>query len=210
MSALPEGDLPGDEVTAAGDAEFDPGSYFDRWLADVQAATSQPINEIPPANTVQDEDIFLESRIGSNCDVNFEGVLRFDGYSLGNVLSPNGTLVLSKRGRIEADIEVGTAIIDGFVSGNIIANERVVLESDARVRGQIFTPVLSMRLGAILDGDCLLVTELEARPQSTGAEQPAAFSPIAVLVEDSVFSGKLSSVLPDESEEELEEFLLSA
>lgn len=45
---------------------------------------------------------------------------------------------------------MGTAVIDGAVTGNITASERVVLESGARVKGQIFTRALSMRLGAIL------------------------------------------------------------
>ncbi len=77
--------------------------------------------------------------------MSFAGGLHFDGYSLGNVPSPSGTLVLTKRGRIEADIEVGTAIIDDSVTGNISASERMVLERDARVRGQIFTRVRCVR-----------------------------------------------------------------
>ena len=145
MSASPKRALSGDEVTAASDTLFDPSAYFDRWLADVNAALKQPSLELPPTDADCEHEIFVESRIGSNCEVNFEGVMHFDGYSLGNVLSPNGTLVVSKRGRIEADIDVGTAIIDGAVTGNITASERVVLESDARVRGQIFTRALSMR-----------------------------------------------------------------
>ena len=203
MSALLERDLAGDEVTDLCDVVFDPAAYFDRWLADVQAAPHQPLLELPYTHTNQEQEIYLESRIGSNCDVTFEGVLHFDGYSLGNVLSPGGTLVLSNRGRIEADIEVGTAIIDGFVTGNITASERVILESDARVRGQIFTPALSMRLGAILDGDCLFVVP------ETSANAAFAAGLLGFQVEECVLSAELSDDL-DEQPEELEEFLLSA
>src|SRR4051794_26223532 len=104
MSALPERYLAGDEVTVAGVAGYDPAAYFDQWLA----AVSQPVSEFPLVDTNPEDEIFLESRVGSNCEVNFEGLLRFDGYSLGNVVSAGGTLVLSRRGRIEADIDVGT------------------------------------------------------------------------------------------------------
>ncbi|SRR6266550_3392232 len=204
MSALLERDLAGDEVTDVCDAVFDPSAYFDRWLADVQAAPHQPLLELPHTDTNQEQEIYLESRIGSNCDVTFEGVLHFDGYSLGNVLSPGGTLVLSNRGRIEADIEVGTAIIDGFVTGNITASERVILESDARVRGQIFTPALSMRLGALLDGDCLFVVP------ETSANAAFAAGLLEFQVEECVLPAELSADLVDEQPEELEEFLLSA
>lgn len=207
MSALLECDLPGDEVTTADDVTFDPSAYFDRWIADVQSANNQPAAGLPTTTADQEEEIYVESRIGSNCEVNFEGVLHFDGYCLGNVLSPTGTLVLTKRGRIEADIEVGTAIIGGSVTGNITASERVVLESDARVKGQIFTRVLSMRLGAILDGDCLFVIP---EPDSLTNLDVALYTPIEFQVEDRVFSRELSTVLSDEPAEELEEFLLSA
>jgi cytoskeletal protein CcmA (bactofilin family) len=201
MSALLERDLVGDEVTELCDAEFDPAAYFDRWLADVAAASSQPAIELSFTAEL-DQDIYVESRIGSNCELNFEGVLHFDGYSLGNVVSPSGTLILTRRGRIEADIDVGVAIIDGAVTGNITAREHVVLESDARVKGQIFTRALSMHLGAILDGDCLLV----------GAESDAPFyqTPLQLQVVDPELAAELSLLPADEADEELEEFLLSA
>jgi cytoskeletal protein CcmA (bactofilin family) len=207
MSALLERDRPGDDVTDPCDAIFNPSAYFERWLADVQAANDQPSLELPYTDGDQEQEIYVESRIGSNCEVTFEGVLHFDGYSMGNVLSPSGTLVLARRGRIEADIEVGIAIIDGSVTGNITANERVVLESDARVKGQIFTPALSMRLGAILDGDCLFVT---AERQAERIEVTALGSRTAFQLDDPVLSAELSVVLSEEADEELEEFLLSA
>ena len=204
MSALLERDRPGDEVTDPCDATFDPGAYFDRWLADLKAANVQPSLELQYTEPDRDQEIYVESRIGSNCEVSFEGVVHFDGYFLGNVLSPSGTLVLSKCGKIEADIEVGTAIIDGSVTGNITASERVVLESDARVKGQIFTPALSMRLGALLDGDCLFIM-----PELYSGEN-ADIELCAIPVEDPVESAEVSLVLADEPNEELEEFLLSA
>jgi cytoskeletal protein CcmA (bactofilin family) len=204
MSALLERDRPGDDVTDLSEDTFDPGAYFDRWLADVEAANVHTSLELLYKEPDQDQEIFVASRIGSNCEVSFEGIFHFDGYSLGNVLSPSGTLILSKRGRIEADIEVATAIIDGSVTGNITASERVVLESDARVKGQIFTRALSMRLGAILDGDCLFVVpELHSG-------KTADISLCAIQLDDPVLSAELAVVLVDEPDEELEEYLLSA
>jgi cytoskeletal protein CcmA (bactofilin family) len=201
MSALLERDLAGDEVTDLCDAVFDPATFFDRWLADVAAGNTQPAAELLLTNDDADQKFFVESRIGSNCELSFEGVLHFDGYSLGNVLSPSGTLVLTRRGRIEADIDVGTAIICGAVTGNITASERVVLESDARVKGQIFTRSLSMHLGAILDGDCLL---------SSTSDAPQTHSNPILPVEDARPAADLSVEWADEPAEELEEFLLSA
>ena len=134
---------------------FDTSVFFDRWLQDTQADRHWLADETTCAAEGEDSEIYLGSFPGSNCEITFEGVLHFDGYSIGNMSSPDGTLVLTKRGRIEADINVRVAVINGWVTGDITASERVVLESEARVTGQIHTRALSVKLGAVFDGECL-------------------------------------------------------
>lgn len=73
-----------------------------------------------------------------------------------------GALVVTKRGIVDADIEVGVAVINGAVTGNITATERVLLDSDARVKGQIITRLLSVKPGALFEGDCVLVGSEES------------------------------------------------
>jgi cytoskeletal protein CcmA (bactofilin family) len=152
---------------------FDPRVYFDRWLEDVQAG---PNNATPETQANEEEGrsgIFMEPLPGSNCEVTFEGVLHFNGHSIGNINSPEGTLVLTKRGRIEADINVGIAVINGSVTGNITAGERVLLDSNARVSGKIITPLLSVRIGAIFAGDCWFTSS----PESIVEEKPVKEQP---------------------------------
>ena len=133
---------------------FNISPSFSRWLQDIKAARNPLTGETAEVEEESSE-IYIGSFPGSNCEVTFEGVLHFDGYSIGNISSPDGTLVLTKRGRIEADVDVKVAVINGWVTGNITARERVVLESEARVTGEIYTPALSVRLGAIFDGECV-------------------------------------------------------
>jgi cytoskeletal protein CcmA (bactofilin family) len=140
---------------------FDTNLYFDRWLQDLQSSQEPSTAEVSEIAEEEKSEIYIGSFPGSNCEVTFEGVLHFDGYSIGNISSPEGTLVLTRRGRIEADINVGVAVINGSVTGNITATQRVVLDSDARVTGRIRTPALSVRLGAIFDGDCLFTAPAE-------------------------------------------------
>lgn len=152
---------------------FDPGPHFDRWWKDLKG--SPPHVDIQsPEEHEENSESYIGSFPGSNCEVTFEGVLHFDGYSIGNISSPEGTLVLTKRGRIEADIDVGVAVINGSVTGNITAPEHVLLDSDARVMGQIHTRLLTVRLGAVFDGDCLFV----APPESL-SDKPKAKSKVA-------------------------------
>jgi cytoskeletal protein CcmA (bactofilin family) len=144
------------------DAAFNPEVYFDRWLADVNRNGHRFAAGPGPG-----EEIYFESARGSKCEVTFEGVLHFDGYTVGNIRSPEGTLVLAKAGRVDADIDVGKAVISGSVTGNINAPEGVILDSDARVTGQIHTRMLSVRVGALFEGDCLFA----AAPRSPGPEE---------------------------------------
>lgn len=139
---------------------FDTSSHFDRWLQ-LQGGQEPLATQELENSKVENSEIHSRSFPGSNCKVtfegalHFEGVLHFDGYSIGNISSPDGTLVLTKGGRIGGDINVGVAVIDGCITGNITATERVVLESEARVMGQIRTPALSVRWGAVFDGGCV-------------------------------------------------------
>jgi cytoskeletal protein CcmA (bactofilin family) len=152
---------------------FDPRRYFDRWLADVQGGPKNPALKTQANEEEGSSGIFMESLRGSDCEVTFEGVLHFNGHSIGNISSPEGTLVLTRTGRIEADINVGVAVINGSVTGDITAAERVLLDSNARVSGKIITPLLSVRVGAIFDGDCCFTSS----PEPTVGEKPVKEQP---------------------------------
>lgn len=154
MSTTPElREFEGGAVRNGASDPFDTGFYFERWLKDLNGGWQ----DLPPelADGSENSEFYIGSFPGSNCELTFEGLLNFDGYSFGPINSPDGTLVLTQRARIEADINVRVAIINGWVTGNIFASERVVLESDAKVMGQIYTPALTTRIGAVFEGECL-------------------------------------------------------
>jgi cytoskeletal protein CcmA (bactofilin family) len=159
-------------ATSSAADTFDISAHFNRWLQDLQGGHKPVAPQTLEPSEEENSEIYIGSFPGSNCEVTFEGVLHFDGYSIGNISSPEGTLVLTKRGRIEADINVGVAVIGGSVTGNITATERVVLESEAQVTGQIRTRALSVRLGAIFDGDCLLTSsDLPVKVEHSSGEK---------------------------------------
>jgi cytoskeletal protein CcmA (bactofilin family) len=88
----------------------------------------------------------------SEPDVVFDGVLRVDGLVKGSVRSAHGTLVMTEQGHIRADVDVRVAYIDGFLEGSLRATEEVVLNRNARVAGDIYTPSLSIKDGAVFEG----------------------------------------------------------
>ena len=141
-------------VDPGSDSVFDPSRYFDQWWHDLEISRAA----LRAGETASDSlGMSIESLPGSNCEVSFEGVLHFDGHSMGNIRSAGGVLVVTNKGRVDADIDVGVAVINGAVVGNITASERVFLESNALVKGQIITRRLSIRPGAIFEGDCMFI-----------------------------------------------------
>ena len=106
----------------------------------------------------------------------FKGMLRVDGHLTGRINSENGTLIVSSGGRVDADINVATAKINGVVNGDIIARERLEFGRTAQVFGDIQTPVLVIEEGAVFEGSCRMKS-IEAAPEkreTSSAKEPPA------------------------------------
>jgi len=90
-------------------------------------------------------------------ELSFKDMLRVNGYIAGKVRSQNGTLIVDLSARVDADIEVGVAVISGIVNGDVIAHERVELGPAAIINGNISTRSLTMKPGAVFQGDCRML-----------------------------------------------------
>jgi cytoskeletal protein CcmA (bactofilin family) len=88
----------------------------------------------------------------------FKGMLRVDGHLTGQIKSDEGTLIVSSGGRVDANINVAVAKINGIITGDIVARERLELGRAAQVRGDIQTPVLIIEQGATFEGNCRMKT----------------------------------------------------
>jgi cytoskeletal protein CcmA (bactofilin family) len=145
LSGLPVEESPLNLISTAGDCPDslpDTSQYFEAWLENLK-----PTPEPQPAQPATTK----APRLG---EIKFEGTLFVDGYAAGLLRSLTGTLVIGESGEVEADIIVATAIIDGLLRGNVHVTESVVLGSRARVFGDIESPALSIRPGAVFEGQC--------------------------------------------------------
>jgi cytoskeletal protein CcmA (bactofilin family) len=95
-------------------------------------------------------------------ETNFQAMLRVDGHLTGKVGSESGTLIIGSTGRVDANISVAAAMINGTVNGDIIATEKIELGRTARVIGNIKAPRLVIEDGAILEGSCSMLKSKEA------------------------------------------------
>jgi cytoskeletal protein CcmA (bactofilin family) len=105
-----------------------------------------------PRNRI-DTLIGVGTRVDGN--VHFKGGLRVDGQVNGSVLALEGaasTLVLSEKARIEGEIQVSHAVINGAVVGSVRASEYVELQAKASVAGDVYYKSIETHQGAIVQG----------------------------------------------------------
>ena len=97
-------------------------------------------------------------------NVTFGGGLRVDGHVQGNVMATEdgpGTRVLSEQARIEGEIRVSHAVINGTVLGPVYAAEYMELQAKANVTGDVYYRTIEIQLGAVVQGR--LIYQPEAR-----------------------------------------------
>jgi cytoskeletal protein CcmA (bactofilin family) len=94
-------------------------------------------------------------------ETTFQAILRIDGHLTGRVLSEDGTLIVGSTGRVDANIHVAAATINGTINGDVVATERLELGRTAHVVGNVQTPRLLMEDGAILEGGCSMMKARE-------------------------------------------------
>ncbi len=103
---------------------------------------------------------FLGSGTVYTGELSFEGAVRIDGVFSGNIAS-EGTLIVGHGAKVEGSIKVGSLVSSGFIKGEIVVSEKVVLHKTAQVQGKISTGLLVMEEGAQLDGNLAMKKTLE-------------------------------------------------
>ena len=99
----------------------------------------------------------------------FEGTVRIDGTFKGEVRTDD-ILVIGQTARVEAQLHVGSVIINGEVVGDIDAKQSVEIHSPGKVRGNITTPQLMIAKGVIFEGNSKM--EEAARTHGSGSSGP--------------------------------------
>lgn len=98
---------------------------------------------------------FVGDVVNFTGEVCFKSMLRIDGHFSGNVISPDGTLIVSTGAQVtNAVIKVAVAKINGIVEGNVFASKELILGRTANVRGHVTAPALTVEEGAQLNGTC--------------------------------------------------------
>jgi len=95
----------------------------------------------------------------------FQGTVRISGTFRGEIYTPD-TLIVGEGARVQAQIDAGTVIISGEVTGSVRAKQRVEIHQPAIFRGDILTPSLRVDEGVIFEGSSKMVNSPTAPTKS--------------------------------------------
>ena len=123
--------------------------------------------------------------------------LYIDGQVEGSIELKGNRLMVGPNGRVKANVNARSAIIQGKMEGNIRASDRVDLKQSAVVTGDIATQRISIEDGAYFRGGVDIQKEpprqeikpeakFETKPApaaSTGAASPAPTTPSTPVLE---------------------------
>ena len=106
---------------------------------------NRPLNGSTEDITIISNGVKLEGKITSG------GSIRVDGTIQGDVIS-QGNVTVGEHGDVNGQINAGIIAIGGKVVGSVNAKEKLVLESKANLKGDIFAKILVVEAGARFDG----------------------------------------------------------
>lgn len=118
----------------------------------------------------------LNSILGQGCkikgDIELQGTIRVDGEFEGSVACPE-TLIIGKSGVVKAEVKVKNAIIGGKLIGNIVASNKIELQTGSHVEGDIQTARLVIDEGVFFEGNCRMGTTGNATRSDSAARSDA-------------------------------------
>ena len=142
----------------------------------------------PAPAVVQKPTDKIDTLLGPNTeihgDVNFSGGLRVDGKLSGNVSakddSNNSLLTISEQGEVSGNVTVPHVVINGIVNGNVSSSGKVLLQSKAKIVGDVYYSSIEMELGATVNGNMVCETAKAASLRNdTATRKDSAPVPLA-------------------------------
>ena len=89
---------------------------------------------------------YLGSDVRMDGSLETNDSLRIDATFVGNVSSSN-SVVVGTRGRVMGKIQAPVIKVDGWVEGDLKAGKLVEVLGNARIKGNIYTPVGGLKMG---------------------------------------------------------------
>jgi cytoskeletal protein CcmA (bactofilin family) len=101
------------------------------------------------------------------------GTFRIEGEFKGDIGTPE-SLIIGKTGIVNGSVMVKNAIIGGQLFGNIVAENKIELQSGSHVEGDIKTKRLVIEEGVFFEGNCSMGDRKKPSPGTPPPPAPAA------------------------------------
>lgn len=122
---------------------------------------------------IKEDNRELNTLIGKGSVVNgkisIQNSVRIEGRVIGEV-SSTGTVTVGSKGEVEGDIVAVNAIVGGKVKGSIKASEKIILESESVLIGDLQTVKLTIDEGAMFEGKCYMGDEKQETEEGIKSE----------------------------------------
>ena len=98
-----------------------------------------------------DDTTVISSGMKVEGKVSSSGSIRLDGTIQGDI-DCQGNVTIGEQGKVYGKVDGLSITIGGKVEGEIKAKEKLILESKANLKGDVFTKILVVESGAHFDG----------------------------------------------------------
>ncbi|HYQ86711.1 MAG TPA: polymer-forming cytoskeletal protein [Bacteroidota bacterium] len=99
------------------------------------------------------------------------GSIRIEGRVVGEIVAAQ-TVSIGSSGEVEGNVSAKTVTVGGKINGGVLAQEKLVFESKAVVRGDVRAAKLVIDEGALFDGKCIMSDSKGMPPQITSEVKP--------------------------------------
>jgi cytoskeletal protein CcmA (bactofilin family) len=120
-----------------------------------------------PNRTILGPSITLRGELAGDEDLAIEG--QFDG----SINLRDHCLTVGVKGQVKAEVEASRVIVQGAVTGNITARERIEIRKTGRVMGDLVSPGIAIEDGAYFKGSIEILREENRSAVSTPVSGPA-------------------------------------
>src|SRR5215472_18319640 len=120
-----------------------------------------------PSNNNSSSKNILNSDVEVKGAIKFSGDLTFDGKLEGDINS-DGTLNLGENAVVKGTIDVGSVVVRGKISGNIIAKDKI----DLKAKTELFGDVRAAKL--VIEEGVTFVGKTEVNPNKVSPSAPPA------------------------------------
>ena len=112
------------------------------------SAARTPADVKPASNVVMNlgKSVVIKGELSASEDLTLYGQME------GRVTLPGHTLTIAQHADIKAAITANAVVIQGAVTGNVTARERVEIQTTGSVAGDVTAPRLAMADGGCLSG----------------------------------------------------------